>query len=286
MATHAPEVASEAHQGSVIWVERTRRRATRVSDDKTRAELTAVLGSGFSLSVARALRSRVALFVEGQDMKIIRILARALGARKLADERGLTVIPIGGFSHWPSVEAFSWLKTELLGPEVELRLLLDRDYRMDTTCTDLEVRMAKSGVHAHVWRRKELESYLLEPSAISRLTGLSSVDVDTMFARLIEPMRSTVYGQYVRNALEAKAKNIDVATASAEAYEAFEAMWTTPGENIRRVDAKAMISGINGELQLSGLPTITARRLATTLKANEIDPEFAKALLGIEDSLG
>lgn len=285
MATHAPEVASEAHQGSVIWIERTRRYATRVTDDKTRGELTVVLGSGFSLSVARALRSRVALFVEGQDMKIIRILARTLGAERLAEERGLTVIPIGGFSHWPSVEAFSWLKAKLLGPAVDIRLLLDRDYRTDARCGELQALMGGSDVHVHVWRRKELESYLLEASAISRVTGLPQRHIETMLADQAEEMKSAVAGQYVRNALEAKTKEVDVATASQHAFEAFEAMWTVPGQSVRRVDAKAMISAINGELQAGGSPTISARKLARALHAYEIDAELAQTLLSIEDSL-
>lgn len=48
LATHAPEIAGEAHQGNVIWVERRQARAKRVTDESALADLGAVLGSGFS----------------------------------------------------------------------------------------------------------------------------------------------------------------------------------------------------------------------------------------------
>jgi hypothetical protein len=39
-----------------------------------------MLASGFNLAIATALRSKVTLFVEGKDMKLLRLLAKAPGA--------------------------------------------------------------------------------------------------------------------------------------------------------------------------------------------------------------
>ncbi len=92
LATHAPEIVGEANKDAVVWVDRTRRRSRRAGEPVVLQKLNAVLGSGFNLGLARALRSRVALFVEGEDMKVLRNLARAVGAENLRNERGLAVI--------------------------------------------------------------------------------------------------------------------------------------------------------------------------------------------------
>jgi hypothetical protein len=49
-----------------------------------------------------------ALFVEGDDHKLLREIARAVGAVNLANELGVALIPIGGFSQWDRIEPFKW----------------------------------------------------------------------------------------------------------------------------------------------------------------------------------
>src|SRR6266568_989079 len=137
LATHAPEIVGEANKDAVVWVDRTRRRSRRAGEPLVLQKLNAVLGSGFNLGLARALRSRVALFVEGEDMKILRNLARAVGAESVRNERGLAVIRLGGFSNWHQVEPFAWLSRDLLGNAVKIYVLLDRDYREDATIETL-----------------------------------------------------------------------------------------------------------------------------------------------------
>ena len=172
LATHAPEIVAEANKDAVVWADRTRRRSRRAGEPLVLQKLNAVLGSGFNLGLARALRSRVALFVEGQDMKVLRNLARAVGAEGVRNERGLAVIQLGGFSNWHQIEPFAWLSRELLGNTVKIYVLLDRDHRSDAAIQTLQDALKGSEVNVHVWQRKELESYLLVPEAIARANGL------------------------------------------------------------------------------------------------------------------
>jgi hypothetical protein len=114
MATHAPEMLTEASRDSVIVVDRTRKSSRRVSDERVLADLNDTLGSGFNLRLARALRSRVVLFVEGRDMKVLRNLAKTVGAQRVRTEQGLSIVPLEGFSKWRSAEAYSWLNQTFL----------------------------------------------------------------------------------------------------------------------------------------------------------------------------
>lgn len=284
-ATHAPEMASEAQQGSLLWIERNRRRAVRVSDDAGLADLSGVLGSGFNLSVARALRSKVALFVEGEDMKILRALARNVGAESFTSERGLTVIGIGGFSHWPSVEAFAWIKSELLGSAVDVRLLLDRDYRGDAECAELVQQLGEKGVNAHVWTRKELESYLLVPSALSRLTKLTVSEIGDHLSEIADAMRNDVVGQLVSQEIANKPRSLDMGTATSTALKRADQLWADRDALIGRLPAKAVLSELNRRLQLAGSPAVSWRRLAASLRTEEVPIEMQRVITGIEEAL-
>ena len=113
-ATHSPEMLAEASVENVIWVDKTRRRAVRGPTASVMSDLSEAIGSQFNIRLAKALRSKVCLFVEGKDMKIVRYLARAVGAARLSTETGVAVVPLEGFSNWEHVEPFGWLVRNLL----------------------------------------------------------------------------------------------------------------------------------------------------------------------------
>lgn len=94
LATHSVEVLAEAPSGSAVWVDRTRRNAERPRHDGALGVLGRRLGSGLELGVARALRSRMALFVEGQDMRLLSLLAEAVGAGRLGRGADVTVVAL------------------------------------------------------------------------------------------------------------------------------------------------------------------------------------------------
>lgn len=158
LATHAPEILTETNRDSVVWIDRTMKASRRARDSAALDGLNTALGSGFNLGMARALRARVVLFVEGDDLKILRNIAKTVGAARIRSERGLAVIPLRGFTNWHHVEPFAWLCRDLLGDAVKIFVILDRDYRSDQVAHDLVAQLAGRSVRGHIWRRKELES--------------------------------------------------------------------------------------------------------------------------------
>jgi hypothetical protein len=69
---------------TLVWVDKTNRRAVTAPDDATLGQLSAAIGTQFNIRLAKALRSRVVLFLEGDDMKVLRAVAETLGADRLA----------------------------------------------------------------------------------------------------------------------------------------------------------------------------------------------------------
>lgn len=286
MATHSPEILAEANRETVVVVDRTRKSSRRIDDERALASLNDALGSGFNLRLAKALRSRVALFVEGNDMKILRNIARVLGATKVCSEQGLSVVSMEGYSNKGMSSAFGWLNNTFLGKSVDVFVILDRDYRdeevIQSTVNDLE----SNGVHAHVWRRKELESYLIVPTLIARVSGLG-IDVVEEFVRdEIDSMRHFVSARCLAEKNSStRSSNDHQVTVNERFMNDFDERWRDEAWRLSRVPAKEVLSRVNQKIQDVGGKAVSARVLSSRIRPDEVAQEMRDVISGIEDIL-
>ena len=288
LATHAPEVLSEASRESVVLVDRTKRRSRRVSDERVLAQLNDVLGSGFNLRLAKALRSRVALFVEGKDMAVLKNVAKAVGARMFYGEVGLSITAMEGASNRQIASSFGWLSQHLLEGTVHVSMILDRDYMTVEMCHDIVNEFSGFGVHAHVWVRKELESYLLTASLISRVSGAPVDEVNRYLDEATEELKAGMFSNLldIRRRLERESKSgkheVEI---SKEHYTDFESRWQSREWRLYAAPAKQVLSGVNSRLQAASHRAVSSRALSARVQAHEVPDEMRNVLLDIEAAL-
>jgi hypothetical protein len=275
---------TEASRETIIWIDRTRRRARRARDEKVLGAVNAALGSGFNLGVARALRSKVALFVEGKDMRILRNLAKTVGALRVWKERGITTIPLEGFTNWSNVKPFSWMAKELLGDAVKIAVLLDRDYRGANLTYDVTRSLSDLDVYCHVWERKELESYLIAVPAISRLSGITEADVMTIVDDVAEGLRDEVESNYIyQRKREFTGTNKHEVTITKALLSDFARAWSQPGRKLEMVPAKDLLSAVNSRLVTSGGNAVSSRALSSVIRKSEIPTELGVFLRSVDE---
>jgi AAA domain, putative AbiEii toxin, Type IV TA system len=275
-ASHSAEVLVEAPPSSVVWISRERRQAVRAPSEKVASELTVAIGSQFNLRLARALRARAVLFVEGEDMRILRNVAATLSATKLANEVGIVTVPLHGFTNWEHVEPFSWLLDELLDQAVTAMVILDRDYHTDTQIVDIEGRLRDVRVIPHVWKRKELESYLLVPSAMARCSCADESDIRGELGRLATASKEKIFARILaeRHETEVTAGRHRV-NITENARVDFEQLWTDTAIRPHLCNAKELLADTNRWLQGAGFKTLSARTLSSALRRTEITDEMA-----------
>ncbi len=283
-ATHSAEVLAEAPPESVLWIDKGRRRSVAAPEPGASAGLTSALGSLFSIRLARALRAKSVLFVEGDDAKILRQLASTLGTARVAAEAGIAVIPLRGFDNWEHVEPFAWMSTGLLDDSVKVVVVLDRDYRADEQCKNVKARLQAVGVRCHVWKRKELESYLLDSSAIARVTGAGEDWVEEALAQAAEELENDVFGQVLAETSKLFRRD-QVSQAAKEGKKRFEERWKNRGERKWTAPPEGVLHGLNRRLGKAGHKTTSFRELARRLEAGEIPSEMIRFLDRIEDTL-
>jgi hypothetical protein len=282
-ATHSPEILAEATPESVIWVDKTRRRGIRAPKQSILWELSESLGSQFNLRLARALRSKAVVFVEGDDLKILRNIAETIGAQHVATEVGIAVVPLYGFTNWKLLEPFAWLSKVLLEGSVDIFAILDRDYRSPQAAARVIADLDAVEVKAHVWELKELESYLLHPAAIARSSGAARETIDLALSKAVEHMKGAVFARMLdEKQRELVGPSKDRVNITEDFQQEFDDLWTDPAQRIALCPPKDIISWLNREIDKLGKRSISARKLSKALRISEIPQEMIEVLQRIE----
>ena len=283
MATHSAEVVSDAPSGSIVWVSRDRARAVREPKRKLLIDLSLALGTQFNLRLARALKTRTVLFVEGEDLKILSRIAKTLGLTRLQRERGIAVIPLGGFDRWEHVEPFHWLMSEFFEDAASVHVILDRDFRVEDSIERVRRQLRKANITPHIWRRKEIENYLLSPSALARLSGASEEWVKEVLGECAESLEDDVYAQIQAEYTRFYRKSgQDEKSIQKAAKQRADSLWGDTGRRLHVCGGKDLIRLLNGRLDKAKYDPIGIPALAKGLRANEVPDEMKSVLESVE----
>jgi energy-coupling factor transporter ATP-binding protein EcfA2 len=284
IATHSTEIIAEAARSDVVMIDKSLTRGVRAKNEAVLEALSDSVGSQFNLRLAKALKSRLALFVEGDDAALLSRLAEKVGARRLALESGISVIALTGYTHWPQVEPFAWFIRDLLGSSVKPYVILDRDYRPDALIAEVSSRLKACDIPVHVWRRKELESYILTPGVIARLSGAPLGNVaswlDDAACFHETQVFSRMLGERIRFEVSAQRH---LTTVAADFKKEFDHLWKDRLFRLERSPPKEILSEVNAKLVAAGHKSVSARALARAHRADELPHELVSVFGTIEE---
>jgi predicted ATPase len=227
MATHAVEMINDAEPEEIVSINNAFRSGRRI---KTEGEYQAIyryIGSGENAAFSRLAKARKVIFVEGDDEKIIRRIARRLGLDFLADPQLVPIIKLGGFNEWTKARGAAWAIGSVLDLEIKIKCIFDRDYRSDLEIADFKNERDAEGMSCHVWERKEIENYLLTPEALRRavnsrlaersspLLSLAEVNrlLDEAIGKVCDDAQSQLIGHAIRYAKKTHVRDDESAIA-------------------------------------------------------------------------
>ena len=287
VATHSVEILAEAEPGSAVWVDRSRRTSERPRADGSLALMGRRLGSGYELGVGRALRSSSVLFVEGDDAPVLAHLARRLGKSAVASSDSYATVPLGGFSKNWRASAFTETMVAL-GSAVKTFVILDGDLRSQEA-VDIETReLRKAGAQVHVWKRRELENYMLVASAIAKVAGIPRRDAEELLIEVVSEQKDEALTALESQRLDEHKQKIGAAaklahkTVLENAKAEFKAHWATLEGQLGLVDAKVSIRMLNSRLQARGAKTVNMHSLAKGMPPADIPSEMQGVIQELE----
>jgi energy-coupling factor transporter ATP-binding protein EcfA2 len=291
IATHSVEIMAEVEPEDVLIVDKDRRQAKFATDMPELQRIVNSIGGVHNLQLARFANAHKCLFVEGDDLVLLKRFHNTLFPDSHHPIDAVANIAIGGWSGWKTVIGSSSL-VEQTGVELSTYCLLDSDYHLEEEIKGRIREAENNGIRLHIWKRKELENYLLVPEALQRLIAKLSrkkknlpgtQQVREAMVKIAEGMKQGVIDSFAQEFKLAQ-PHLAVPNWNQSARELVEISWGSFKGKMSIVGGKAMLAELNkwsqGELTVS----FTNARLAVELTREEIDDEVAQFLQAFEEN--
>jgi energy-coupling factor transporter ATP-binding protein EcfA2 len=291
VATHSIEIMAEVDPEEILVIDQGRREAKFADSLPAVQRVIDQIGGVHNLNLARLSTSKKCLLVEGKDIEILKQLQNTLAPNSSEPVDAIPNMPIGGWGGWSYAVGSRMFLTNALGEDILTYCLLDSDYHTAEAISGRYEEAKRVGVCLHIWRRKEIENYLLVPSAIlrailsnsrkkgeittegevrSELKKIAGAQKDAAFDAISQEVLSENRSQGTKFANEIARRRIDEA-------------WCSTEGRISAVSGKLLLSRLSEWSQNRFGVSLSARRLARELRGCEIDTEASEVILAIEE---
>jgi hypothetical protein len=284
LASHSADVIAEAPPEGILWVDRRLGESRRPKSHQSLSALSASLGSSYNLALARSMRSRLVIASDCEDLRVIQLLAKHVGATAVASEYAVSMVQLRNVKNWSVNNHLGETLREVLPPKVPAVVLLESGHRPGVANDQLARRLTTPGVTVTMWNRVEIENYLVDPDTIARVSGAAPeivvLKVIEAHSRLRESTRAAFLSEWVASAPEGQGSQVLL-----RAEEHFDYLWSDRARHVELVRGTQVIKDLNVWLEQEGYRPVTPYLLAKAIRANALAPEVLDILLGIDDML-
>ena len=293
IATHATEIINEAETSEIVVVNPKNKTGKRIRGDQDYDQMLTYIGSAENADFAKISKVRKVIFVEGNDARLIRRIARQLKLNNLVSDQKAPIFRLGGFSEWRRAKNAVWAFKELLGVEIDTLCVFDRDYRSTDEANHFSAQMKKSGLESCVLSRKEIENYLLVPEAIAKAINLelsqkgkapatvSSDEISDTIFELSAEHKIYVSGQLAAHSVRFARDHTpgkDEATLFVEAAKRFDDEWSAKDGRTKLCPGKDVLAALFMKVKKEHGVSLTQAKICAQLTPNLVDPELVSLL--------
>jgi energy-coupling factor transporter ATP-binding protein EcfA2 len=297
MATHSSEIMAEAEPSDIVLIDKTKRSGERLRDVSSIQRSLDLVGSAQNITLTALARSRRVLFVEGDyDFKVLRRFARKFGLSELGAGLGLTALESGGFGSWERITTLAAGIADVLGAPLMIAAVYDRDYFCQEQVDHVVNTLSKALKFAYIHSRKEIENYLLIPSALQRaieksIAGKSSlkgeptenIDIHKILDDITEPMQSDVQAQILaRRGDYLRSSGRDSASVTSETMKAFNERWKNLPSRLGMVSGKEVLAELRTYLQEAFGISLTDTIIIDSIRREEFPADLVGLLTKLE----
>ncbi|MCC7052240.1 MAG: AAA family ATPase [Gemmatimonadaceae bacterium] len=290
IATHSAEIMAEVQPDEILVVDRSRSSSSFASTLPAVQGVLDALGSVHNLQLARLWTARRLLLVEGDDIAILGPIHSTLFPNCSLPLASLPRAEVGGWGGWERVMGSADVMRNSLGEQIMVYALFDRDFRTPTQIQDRLEKAKRARINAHIWQRKEIENFLLVPSAIIRVLSarvarreelptaqdvegaLDAIEAE-LWASDTEVCLVTSFGAEVKN---------NTGTALRKAREYADPLRATREGRWALAGGKQMLSQLSKWTQDRYGVSLSALALAHALQPDEIAAELKSVLTAVE----
>ncbi len=290
IATHSTEIITEAEPDDIVLINKRRKHAKRIKNPTQLAEIFAILGSNLNPILTQLAKTKRAVFVEGKDFQVFSKFARKLGLTSIANRSDFAVVQVEGFNP-ERVRSLKLGMEATLGGKIKAAAIFDKDYRCEGEVESITNECKSFCDYVVIHSRKEIENFLLVPTAIDRAASHkvtdhakrsgNNMDYCSESAELLDEFasgkKSYVTGQYLANRKRFERKishSLDEATINEAALKEFEPCWNDPDSRLKVIPGKDAISHVNQHLQSQYGVSVTTTAIVDAMLVDEIHEDM------------
>ena len=282
IATHSIEIISELDPKNIITLDKKNRKMSYATDLQGVQKIIDDIGTVSNLALMRLGDVRKCLFVEGKDLKIMTKIAEVIFGNHINSLEVLPHVSLKGFHNLREAFGTSKLFFDETRGMIKCICILDSDYYPNDMIEKKYKEAHDNYLDLHIWKRKELENYLLEPQVLFRLShqpkekyGIFLKELE----KLVDTYEDRVFDQYAEHIL--KYRKIDISTANAEARGYMKDMWTNLENKLALVGGKEFIRCLNGWYKQKFLMNVSVSQIISEFQKDEFDSEIVEIIKNI-----
>jgi energy-coupling factor transporter ATP-binding protein EcfA2 len=290
IATHSIEIMSEVEPDNILVIDKTKKASIYTSHFPAVQKLIQNIGSLQNIQLARLWSAKKMVFVEGKDISILKRIQNRLFRDSDEPFDMFPNMSIGGWGGWNYAIGSSMLLKNAVDSSILSYCILDSDYH---TAEEIALRYkdAKAKhVNLHIWRKKEIENYLLVPSALLRIIvrgkrSTKSVSIEILGNKLhdiAEQFKEEVTDNYA-NQIHRLNKGYESGAAHKEARKIIAQLWKR--DQLSIVSGKEMVKRLSEWSQTEYGVAFSANAIAAELTIDEIDDEIKSVVSAIENCI-
>jgi energy-coupling factor transporter ATP-binding protein EcfA2 len=290
VATHSVEIMSEVEPDEILIIDRKRRKSAFAGKQPAVQKLLESIGTIHNIQLARLGLTRRFLMIEGDDMDFLKRFQNVLFPRSQTPIDTIPHRSIGGWDGWERAVGCAGVLRDAAGGAIKAYCILDSDYHTPRSVQKRKTSARTNGIALHVWKRKEVENYLLVPSLIRRIiesgakrNGVvpSIEEIEAKFDEIAEALRMVVFNG-MANEFLTENRSLRLHGANQEAHKRLNLIWSDSAKRLASISGKEAIHRLSGWAKTNYGVSFSATKLAKEITAEELHSEVKAVLNAIE----
>ncbi len=289
VATHSVEIMAEVEPSDILVLERRQPHSVFLNSEPALQGIVDRIGGIYNIQLAKVWNSQRFILVEGDDLEFLSHFHQLLYPHSMFPLSSLPHVAIGGWGGWNMAVTSPLILKNAVGEEIRTYCILDSDYHLPEEVSERYNAAKEKNISLHIWSKKEIENYLLEPEIVARVIkngtgGKASPTPETVAQQLdliAEELREKVQMAY-GTSFQERERKLTLTTAIERAKDLMshknhgrEARWGyTSGKDI--------LSRLSAWSKEQFGASFSDKTLLNEFQAHEVSPEIRQVLAAIE----
>lgn len=281
IATHSIEIISNISPRNIVTIDKASRKMRYAGDLEVVQDIVDDIGGNYNLSLINLNNSNKCLFVEGNDVKILQRFYDVCYPLSTKSIESIPYLPLGGFKRLNEAFGTAKLFFEQTQGRYNCFAILDSDYYTENQLDEQQIKARENNLNLHIWRKKELENYLINPKLLYRLINNQKVEYTQFlheYEKYVDTYKQGVIDAYTTMIQNESNNRIEAGTAAKRARKYVESKWNNIDEKLCIAPGKSLLKGTNKWMYDNFKVHCSIQCIFNEMKLEDIDGEVIEVI--------